>query len=92
MSNNPVNLEMALGGKIYWRDLCKQIASVWWKLNEVGGNLQHGDLDSDVAFSVVLPLHGGRVFHADTPMDAWLNARKWLMSPDRETFVELPKL
>lgn len=88
-----MNTEFGLGGKIYWADLAKQLATVWWKLNEIGGNLQHGDLDTDTTFSIVLPAHGGQCFHADTPMDVWQKARKWLMSPDRprsEPVAELP--
>lgn len=87
-----MNTEYALDGKIYWCDLAKQISTVWWELNEIGGNLQHGDLEKDTNFSVVLVAHGGQCFHADTPMDAWKKARKWLMSPDRpreEPIVEL---
>lgn len=79
--------ELALGGKIYWRDLSNQLSQVWWEISQVGGNLQHGDLDQEeTTFSVFLPLHGegGRVFHADTPMDAWRKAKTWLMSPDRK--------
>jgi len=76
--------DFALGGKIYWEDLAKQFATVWWKVAEVGGTLQHGDLDSaETCFSVVLEKHGGQCFHADTPMDAWEKAKAWLMSPDR---------
>lgn len=88
-----LNAELALGGKIHWRDLSIQLSQVWWELSQIGGNLQHGDLDYEgTAFSVVLPLHGeaGRVFHADTPMDAWRKAKTWLMSPNREFFAELP--
>jgi hypothetical protein len=80
----PIDTELALGGKIYWRDLALQLAKVWWELTEVKGELQHGDLDSpNCTFSVVLPHHGGRVFHGDTPMDSWNKAKRWLMSPDR---------
>ncbi len=82
--------ELALGGQIYWRDLAQQLASVWWQVAEVGGNIQHGDLDADTTFSIVLPLHGGYCFHGPTPMDAWTKAKKWLMSPDRRFEVELP--
>lgn len=82
--------DFALGGKIYWRDLAMQLATVWWKVAEVGGTLQHGDLEShETCFSVVLEKHGGQCFHADTPMDAWNKAKAWLMSPDRPTTPEL---
>jgi len=82
---NPVQ-DMALGGQMYWRDLARQLAEVWWKCHTIGASLQHGDIDSDVSFSVVCEKHGGQVFHADTPHNAWLKAEKWLMSPDRENF------
>lgn len=87
------DLVFALGGTMCWRDLAQQIAQVWWKLNEIGGNLQHGDLHTECTFSVVLPDHGGQCFHAETPIGAWKKAEKWLMSPDRprgELAVELP--
>lgn len=77
--------DFALGGKIYWRDLAMQLSAVWWELSKIGGNLQHGDLESaETCFSVVLEQHGGQCFHADTPLDAWENAKAWLMSPDRQ--------
>jgi len=77
------DLEMALGGQMYWRDLALQLADVWWKCYGIGASLQHGDLNKDVSFSIVCEKHGGRVFHADTPHNAWLKAEEWLMSPDR---------
>jgi len=74
----------SLGGKIHWRDLAIELADVWWKVNEIGGNVQHGDLDSEhTCFSVVLVAHGGQCFHGDTPRDAWAKAYKWLVDPDR---------
>lgn len=82
---NPVQ-DMALGGQMYWRDLARQLAEVWWKCHNIGASLQHGDIDTDVSFSVVCEQHGGQVFHADTPQNAWLKAEKWIMSPDRENF------
>lgn len=78
--------EMALGGQMYWRDLALQIARVWWKCHNIGASLQHGDLDKDIAFSIVCERHGGRVFHGDTPENAWHKAEEWLLSPDRENF------
>jgi len=78
--------EMALGGQMYWRDLAIQIARVWWKCHNIGASLQHGDLDKDIAFSIVCERHGGRVFHGDTPENAWHKAEMWLLSPDREDF------
>ena len=81
--------DMALGGRMYWETLAKQLASVWWEVSKVGGALQHGDLDSaETCFSVVLEQHGGQCFHADTPMDAWDKARDWLVSPERPTYGE----
>lgn len=79
-------LDMALGGQMYWRDLARQLAEVWWKCHNIGASLQHGNIDTDVSFSVVCERHGGQVFHADTPHNAWLLAEKWLMSPDRANF------
>lgn len=85
-----MNTETALGGKIYWRDLALQLAKVWWEVHQIGGDLQHGDLENPVTyFSVVLPHHGGRVFHADTPHHAWEKAKKWLMSPNRDEGIDL---
>lgn len=78
--------EMALGGQMYWRDIAIQLARVWWKCHGIGASLQHGDLDKDIAFSIVCERHGGRVFHGDTPENAWHKAEMWLMSPDRENF------
>ena len=78
--------DMALGGQMYWRDLARQLAEVWWKCHNIGASLQHGDIDTDVSFSVVCEQHGGQVFHADTPQNAWFKAEKWLMSPDRVNF------
>lgn len=78
--------EMALGGQMYWRDLALQLARVWWKCYKIGASLQHGDLDKDIAFSIVCERHGGRVFHSDTPENAWNKAEEWLLSPDRENF------
>lgn len=77
---------LALGGQMYWRDLALQLAEVWWKCHNIGASLQHGDIDTDVSFSVVCEQHGGQCFHADTPHNAWLKAEKWLMSPDRANF------
>jgi len=89
---NNADTEYALGGKILWRDLAIQLAKVWWDVTEVGGNIQHGDIDRQKCnFSIVLPHHGGRCFHADTPMDAWKKAHDWLVSPDRPTFLPKPK-
>jgi hypothetical protein len=82
---NPVQ-DMALGGQMYWRDLAHQLAEVWWKCHNIGASLQHGDIDTDVSFSVVCEQHGGQVFHADTPHNAWIKAEKWLMSPNRASF------
>lgn len=82
---NPVQ-DMALGGQMYWRDLARQLAETWWKCHNIGASLQHGDIDTDVSFSIVCEKHGGQVFHADTPHNAWLKAEKWLMSPDRANF------
>jgi len=82
---NPVQ-DMALGGQMYWRDLARQLAEVWWKCHNIGASLQHGDIDTDVLFSVVCEKHGGQCFHADTPHNAWLKAEKWLISPDRANF------
>ena len=87
------NKELGLGGQIYWSDLAKQLATAWWEVSEVGGNIQHGDLETDTTFSIVLVAHGGQCFHAPTPMDAWKKAKKWLMSPDRpriNLIVEIP--
>lgn len=78
--------EMALGGQMYWRDLAIQLARVWWKCHNIGASLQHGDLNKDIAFSIVCERHGGRVFHGDTPENAWHKAEEWLLSPDRENF------
>jgi len=78
--------EMALGGQMYWRDLALQLAHVWWKCYKIGASLQHGDLDKDIAFSIVCGRHGGRVFHGYTPENAWYKAEEWLLSPDRENF------
>lgn len=78
--------EMALGGQMYWRDLAIQLAKVWWKCHNIGASLQHGDLDKDIAFSIVCERHGGRIFHGDTPENAWHKAEEWLLSPDRENF------
>jgi hypothetical protein len=87
LQTNPkaIDIVMALKGQMYWRDLAKQLAEVWWRCSEIGANLQHGDLDEDISFSVVCVEHGGQVFHGDTPMHAWEKARKWLMSPSRPT-------
>jgi hypothetical protein len=80
--------DAALGGLIYWEDLAKQLADVWWEVSKVGGTLQHGELDrAGTMFSVALEQHGGRCFHGDTPLDAWRKARDWLVSPDRPTYV-----
>lgn len=79
--------EIALGGQMYWRDLALQLARVWWKCYKIGASLQHGDLDKDIAFSIVCERHGGRVFHGDTPENAWNKAEEWLLSPDRENFL-----
>jgi hypothetical protein len=50
--------------------------------------LQHGDLENaETMFSVVLNNHGGRCFHAETPMDAWRKAKDWLLSPSRPSFA-----
>lgn len=74
----------ALGGRLEWEDLAQQLASVWWEVHKVGGSLQYGELtQSTTMFSVVLERHGGRCFHAETPMDAWMKAYAWLVSPDR---------
>lgn len=78
--------EMALGGQMYWRDLALQLADVWWKCYGIGASLQHGDLNKDVSFSIVCERHGGQVFHAETPQDAWSKAEQWLLSTDRENF------
>jgi len=86
------SLIYALGGIIAWRDLAYQLAKVWWECSKVGGTLQHGENLSDpITFSVVLPQHGGRCFHAETPLEAWKKAHAWLVSPDRETFPILPE-
>lgn len=82
---NPVQ-DMALGGQMYWRDLALQLAEVWWKCHNIGASLQHGDIDTDVSFSVCCEQHGGQCFHADTPLNAWIKAEKWLISPDRANF------
>jgi hypothetical protein len=82
---NPAQ-DMALGGQMYWRDLARQLAEVWWKCHSIGASLQHGDIDTDVSFSICCEQHGGQCFHADTPHNAWLKAEKWLMSPDRANF------
>ncbi len=82
---NPAK-DMALGGTMYWRDLARQLAEVWWKCHSIGASLQHGDIDTDVSFTVCCEQHGGQCFHADTPHNAWLKAEKWLMSPDRANF------
>lgn len=76
---------------IYWADLAQQIADVWWHMHRVGGSLQHNNpLSEATSFSVVLENHGGgRCFHAETPLDAWHKAQKWLESPDREYEVPL---
>ena len=74
---------LALGGKIFWQDLAKQLSSVWWEVSKVGGTLQHGDLEKpETMFSVVLEKHGGQCFHGETPMDAWKKSDAWLKSPD----------
>ena len=74
----------ALGGRIHWRDLADQLADVWWKVAEVGGKLQHGDLTSEhTCFTVVLVAHGGCRFHGDTPRQAWQKSYKWLVNPER---------
>ena len=79
----------ALGGKIYWPDLAKQLSTVWYEVSELGGTLQHGDIEkAETMFSVVLDKHGGRCFHAETPMDAWRKAKDWLLSHDRPVFTE----
>lgn len=76
--------DVAPCGMIYWADLAKQLANVWWKVSNVGGTLQHGDLDKEgTMFTVVLEQHGGKCFHGDTPMDAWGKAYEWLVSPLR---------
>ena len=76
--------DFALGGRIHWRDLAEHLVDVWWKVTEVGGTLQHGDLNNgDTCFSVVLVAHGGYCFHGDTPRQAWQKAYKWLVDPDR---------
>ena len=85
VQSNPVQ-DMALGGQMYWRDLARQLADVWWKCHNIGASLQHGDIDTNVSFSIVCEKHGGQVFHADTPHNAWLKAEQWLMSPDRANF------
>lgn len=75
---------------MFWSDLSKQLASVWSKVSELGGTLQHGDLEkAETMFSVVLNKHGGHCFHAETPMDAWIKANSWLVSPDRPSFAEI---
>ncbi len=72
----------ALGGKMMWVELAKQLADVWWKVSKVGGNLQHGDLElAATMFSVVLESHGGRCFHGETPDEAWCRASDWMASP-----------
>lgn len=86
--SNPVQ-DMALGGQMYWRDLALQLAEVWRKCHSIGASLQHGDIDTDVSFTVCCELHGGRCFHAATPSDALAKAIKWLVSPDRENFPAL---
>lgn len=78
---------LCLGGRMFWSDLSKQLANVWSGVAKLGGTLQHGDLEkAETMFSVVLDNHGGRCFHAETPMDAWRNAEAWLLSPDRPSF------
>ncbi len=89
---NQNDTEYALGGKIIWRDLALQLAKVWWDVIQVGGELQHGNLEyPQCMFSIVLKNHGGHVFHDETPMDAWKQAHDWLVSPDRPTFLPEPK-
>ena len=83
-----IDTEYTLGGKILWRDLAIQLSKVWWDVTQVGGELQHGDLEyPECMFSIVLKNHGGQCFHAETPMDAWKKAHDWLVSPDRPTFL-----
>jgi hypothetical protein len=78
---------LCLGGKMFWSDLSRQLATVWSEVSELGGTLQHGDLEkTETMFSVVLDNHGGRCFHAETPMDAWRKAKDWLLAPDRPSF------
>lgn len=80
----------ALGGKMLWSDLATQLGTVWWELVGIGGALQHGDIKkADTMFTVVLNQHDGRCFHGETPIDAWRNAKEWLMSPGREVFSDL---
>ena len=80
---------LALGGKLFWQDLAKQLSSVWWEVSKVGGTLQHGDLEKpETMFSVVLEKHGGQCFHGETPMDAWKKSDAWLKSPDRPRISE----
>ncbi len=83
---------LALGGKIHWQDLAKQLAEVWWEVTKVGGTLQHGYLDKpETMFSVVLEKHGGQCFHGETPMEAWKKADDWIKSPERPSF-DIPKI
>lgn len=90
--NEVVSSGLAIGGKIYWQDLAKQLSEVWWEVAKVGGTLQHGELDKpETMFSVVLEKHGGQCFHGETPMDAWKKADAWLKSPERPSF-EIPKI
>lgn len=78
---------LCLGGRMFWSDLSRQLAAVWSEVAELGGTLQYGDLEkSETMFSVVLEMHGGRCFHAETPMDAWRKAKGWLLAPDRPSF------
>lgn len=85
---DPVDRDVALVGKIYWEDLAKQLATVWWEVSQVGGSLQHGDLDKpETMFSVALEQHGGRCFHGETPVDAWRKAHAWLVSPERPSLA-----
>lgn len=88
--------EFALGGQIYWADLCKEFAIVWWECSKIGAILQHGDLESPkTQFSIVLPsayADGGRCFHGATPLDAWNKAHDWLISPDRGQNSSLAEL
>jgi len=86
-------LDCGLGGRIFWQDLAKQLAEVWWEVSKVDGTLQHGYLDkAETMFSVVLEKHGGQCFHADTPLEAWKKADAWLKSPERPSFGDMPSI
>ena len=83
----------ALGGKMLWDDLAKQLGTVWWEVVAIGGELQHGDISkADTMFTIVLNQHEGRCFLGETPMDAWKTAKEWLMSPEREVFLDLAEI